>query len=119
MIEPFDHCLLWVTEWGVWHSSENWHLFYRVRESYAERRRLHDAPGHLFLEHEAVDLATFVGLALLSGWDFYILPDTAYANVFVSHDGFLHIYIDDLQVAESVENSLKNAGVECTLRHGD
>src|SRR4051794_34957710 len=67
-VEPFDSCLLWVTEWGVWSSSENWHLLYRLRESYAERRMLQDAPGHMFLEHEAVDLATFIGLALLFGW---------------------------------------------------
>ena len=49
-IEPFDECLLWVTAWGVWESSENLHLFYRVRESYGERRLLEDAPGHLFFK---------------------------------------------------------------------
>jgi hypothetical protein len=109
-VEPFNSCLLWVTEWGVW-SSENWHLFYRLRESYAERRLLQDAPGHLFLGHETVDLATFIGVALLFGWDFYILPNTAYANLFVSHDGFLHVYTDDLQTAESIKKSLDDAAL--------
>jgi hypothetical protein len=73
-LEPFDECFLWVTQWGVWPSSENFHVFYRVRESYGERRLLHDAPGHLFLKHETADLQTFVELALLCGWDFYLLP---------------------------------------------
>jgi hypothetical protein len=54
-LEPFDECLLWVTLWGVWNSSENWHLFYRLRETYGERRPLWDAPGHLFLKHERAD----------------------------------------------------------------
>jgi len=116
-VEPFGNCLLWVTEFGVWPSRENWQLFYRLRESYAERRQLQDAPGHLFLEHEAVDLATFIGLALLFGWDFYVLPDTGYANVFVSHDGFLHIYTDDLNAAGSIKKSLDEAKVEWTVEH--
>src|SRR5579863_8033945 len=44
-LEPFDECLLWVTLWGVWTSSENLHLFYRLRNSYGEHRQLWQAPG--------------------------------------------------------------------------
>ena len=51
--------LLWITEWGIWPSSENWHLYYRLRQSYGDLRLLPEAPGHLFLEHEAEDLASF------------------------------------------------------------
>jgi hypothetical protein len=53
-LEPFDECLLWVTLSGVWGSSENLHLYYRVRESYGDRRQLAAAPGHLFAKHEAL-----------------------------------------------------------------
>jgi hypothetical protein len=49
-LEPFDECLLWVTLWGVWGSSENLHLFYRLRESYGERRQLAAAPGQAVFE---------------------------------------------------------------------
>ena len=73
-----DECLLWVTQWGVWPSSENFHVFYRVRESYGERRLLYNAPGHLFLKHETADLQAFVESAFLCGWDFYLLPAPDY-----------------------------------------
>jgi hypothetical protein len=43
--------LLWITEWGIW--TENWHLYYKLRQSYNDQRLLHEAPGHLFLEYEA------------------------------------------------------------------
>ena len=43
--------LLSITEWGIWPSSENWHLYYKLRQTYGDNRLLHDAPGHLFLEH--------------------------------------------------------------------
>ena len=44
--------LLLITEWGIWPSSENWHLYYKLRQTYGDSRLLPDAPGHLFLEHE-------------------------------------------------------------------
>jgi len=48
--------LLWISEWGIWPSSENWHLYYKLRQSYGNQQLLWEAPGHLFLEHEAEDL---------------------------------------------------------------
>src|SRR6266566_2493403 len=48
--------LLWITEWGIWPSSENWHLYYRLRQTYSDQGLLDEAPGHLFLEHEVEDL---------------------------------------------------------------
>ncbi|HLQ52393.1 MAG TPA: hypothetical protein VK129_12900, partial [Terriglobales bacterium] len=48
--------LLWITEWGIWPSSENWHLYYMLRQSYSDQRLLQEAPGHLFLGHESEDL---------------------------------------------------------------
>jgi len=48
--------LVWITEWGIWGSSENWHLYYTLRQSYGDLRLLHEAPGHLFLGHESEDL---------------------------------------------------------------
>src|SRR5262245_55521871 len=69
--------LLWITEWGIWPSSENWHLYYRLRGTYGDNRLLHETPGHLFLEHESEDFASFLELAMLNGWGGYIL---AHAN---------------------------------------
>src|SRR3954469_6769378 len=98
-VQPFHSCLLWVTTWGVWSSSENWHLFYRLRESYGERRLLDDSPAMLFLSHEATDLTTFVELALIFGWDFYLLPLEQYGIVFVSHDEYLDMHTNDAEKA--------------------
>jgi hypothetical protein len=59
--------LLFITEWGSWPSSENWHLYYKLRKTYGDNRLLHEAPGHLFLEHEAEDLASFLQLSYQHG----------------------------------------------------
>jgi hypothetical protein len=86
--------LLFITEWGIWPSSENWHLYYTLRRTYGDLRLLHEAPGHLFLEHETEDLASFLQLSMLNGWGGYVLTDANYVNAFFSHDEFMDFFGD-------------------------
>ena len=85
-LQPRAQCLLWVTDWGVWRSSENLHLYYRLRQSYGDVRLLEEAPGHLFLDYEGADLVSFLQVGLLCGWDMHLIPAEGYARAFVSHD---------------------------------
>jgi len=78
--------LLWITEWGIWPSSENLHLYYRLRRSYGNSDLLEEAPGHLFLGFETEDLASFLQLSMLNGWGGYVLTHANYVNAFFSHD---------------------------------
>jgi hypothetical protein len=93
-LQPRDACLLWVTSWGVWRSSENLHLYYRLRQSYSDQVLLHERPGHLFLDYEVPDLVSFLQVGLLSGWDMHLIPAGGYARVFVSHDGYVEFAAD-------------------------
>jgi len=84
--------LLWITEWGIWPSTENWHLYYRLRQPHGDSRLLHEVPGHLFLEHESEELASFLQAAMLNGWGGYVLTHANYVNAFFSHDEFIDFY---------------------------
>jgi hypothetical protein len=84
--------LLWITEWGIWPSSENWHLYYKLRHSYGDLRLLQEAPGHLFLEHESEDFASFLQIAMLNGWGGYVLTHADYVNAFFSHDEYIDFF---------------------------
>ena len=86
--------LLFITEWGIWPSSENWHLYYKLRQTYGDNRLLHEAPGHLFVEHEAEDLASFLQLSMLNGWGGYVLTEANYVNAFFSHDEYIDFFGD-------------------------
>jgi hypothetical protein len=110
-------CLLWMTEWAVWPSSENLHLYYRVRQSYGDQRLLHEAPGHLFLAHEVEDLTTFLHLSMLFGWGGFVLPQARYVRVFFSHDEFVELHADDAANLESVKQELSAFALE-PLRGG-
>jgi len=98
--------LLWMTEWGIWPSSENWHLYYKLRQSYSDQRLLHEAPGHLCLEHETEDLASFLQVAMHNGWGGYVLTQADYANAFFSHDEFIDFFSDDQGIIDEVRKGL-------------
>ena len=94
-LQPREACLLWVTDWGIWHSSENLHLYYRLRNSYGDTRSLSDAPGHLFHDFEAPDLVSYLQIGILNGWDLHLLPLGGYARAFVSHDEYVDFVAND------------------------
>jgi hypothetical protein len=90
-----EPALLWISEWGIWPSTENWHLYYRLRQSYGDHRLLHEAPGHLFMNYELEDLATMLEVAMLNGWGGYVLTQANYVNVFFSHDEYVDFLAKD------------------------
>jgi len=110
-LQPREHCLLWVTAWGVWPSSENWHLYYRLRQSYADQRLIHEAPGHLFLEFEGADLVSFVEIGVIAGWDMHLIPTIGYGRVFVSHDEWVEFAMDDPSETERIRVELSKVGL--------
>jgi hypothetical protein len=101
--------LLWITEWSIWPSSENWHLYYKLRHSYRDLRLLNEAPGHLFLGHESEDLTSFLQIAMLNGWGGYILTQANYLNAFFSHDEYIKFYAQFDQNLLEVRQELRNS----------
>ena len=60
----WDECLVWITEWGVWPSGEDWPGFYTWRGALGEGRSLDVAPGHRFDNHEGPLLAQLLELIM-------------------------------------------------------
>jgi hypothetical protein len=88
-VQPFETCLLWISQTGIWSSRENLHLYYCLRRANGDWRLIEDAPGHLALGHETAELVSFLFLGLLSGWDMYLFTNEDYGRAFVSHDGWM------------------------------
>ena len=84
----FESCLLWINEYGIWPSSEDLHLYYRLRTSYGDGRRLREAPGHLFSGDEKADLVSCLNLAIQFGWGGHIVPKPAATRIVFSHDSW-------------------------------
>jgi hypothetical protein len=93
---PSENSLLWTTEYGIWPSFENRHLYRRVRLSYGEPREIQDAPGHLFTVAEYEDLISYLDLMLQFGWGGYLITSPLRRLMFISHDAWLRVRGDHL-----------------------
>jgi hypothetical protein len=100
----YGYCLFWVTELDIWPSSENLHLYYRLRSSYHDYREVHDAPGHLFLSHETADLVTFLNLALQFGWGGFLFGTKIRTYITISHDEWIRVESEE-KLNAVVENA--------------
>ena len=91
----WDECLVWVTEWGVWPSGEDWPQFYAWRGGHGERRSLAAAPGHCFSAGEAQELETLLRLVLENAWDATALPalggTATDRRIVASHDEWIDV----------------------------
>jgi hypothetical protein len=105
-LEYFDWCLLWVTAYGTWPSNENLHLYYRIRSSYGDLRLMEERPAIVVLRHETVDLASFVHLGVLFGWEMYLVTSHDYGRAFISRDGWTTLSEQSLDVIKTIEKRL-------------
>ena len=53
-----------------------------------------------------------IELALICGWEFYLLPALGYGAAFVSHDEFLHLYTDELVTAQKARDWIEGATLD-------
>jgi hypothetical protein len=116
-LQPRGSCLLWVTGFGIFQSSENHHLYYRLRQSYGEPRLLHEAPGHLCLDYERPEVVTLTYLAILFGWDIHIIPTGGYGRALICHDEWAMLGFDDENAYRGTHRELVEAKIEVST-HG-
>jgi hypothetical protein len=90
----FQPCLLWMTDWGIMGEvSERVakSLVESFRSARGERNLLIETPAHLFGETEATDAQTLLTIAIVFGWDCYIIPKHGKYYALTSHDEFLEV----------------------------
>jgi hypothetical protein len=90
--------LLWITEWGVFPSSENMALFLGYRRSLGDDRSVHAAPGHLFVGHDLQMVECLLDLVLYFFWDANVF-DSRSLWLRVTHDESVTVYARDIEVS--------------------
>lgn len=117
-LQPRLDCLVWATGYRIFPSNENEHLYYRLRQSYGDHRLLHEAPGHLCLEHERPEVVTLVHLAILFGWDLHLIPTAGYARGFVCHDEWIELGFQGQAQFDETRSALVAAKLEVFVPEG-
>lgn len=94
-VDEWDACLVVITLWNVWPSSEDWPTFYAWRAARGERRSLNIAPGHLFVHSERALLTELLTLIMENAWDADVLPSwhgrATNLHAKISHDEWYEI----------------------------
>jgi hypothetical protein len=111
-LQPRETCLLWVTDWGIFPSNENQHLYYRLRQSYGDFRLLREAPGHLCLDFERPETVTLIYLCVLFGWDVHLIPSVGYGRAFVSHDEWIELGFDGTAEFDETRQAFEKAKLQ-------
>lgn len=91
LFEQTSDRVLFISETGIWESSENWYLYYRLRASYGDVDTLDEIPGHLFSPSEFADMVSFVYLVILFGWQATLHSETDEVRVEISHDEVISV----------------------------
>ncbi len=91
-IQPFQGCLFWLTEWGVFPNYQNPVLMERLRLSYGETRSLRDAPA-FSLEPSEKELAiALIRLIIMFAWDGYLVSPTGdLVVIIIGHEEFAEV----------------------------
>jgi hypothetical protein len=106
----FQPCLLWMTDWGIWSEVSE-----RVAQSLAEcfrsargeRNPLIDTPAHLFGETEAADAQTLLTIAIVFGWDCYVIPEHGKYYALTSHDEYLVVVSNSTAIHRRFKGELE------------
>lgn len=109
----FQPCLLWMTDWGIWSDVSE-----RVAKSLAEcfrsargeRNLLSETPAHLFGENEAADAQTLLTIAIVFGWDCYVIPEHGNYYALASHDEYLEVVSRSTAIHQRFKEELERWG---------
>ena len=104
-IDSSGECLLWVTEWSVFPSSENMALFLGYRRSLGDERSLPAAAGHVFEEQDLEGVECLLDLILYFFWDAHVF-DSRSLWLHVSHDEVITVHTKDKETLHSIEELL-------------
>jgi hypothetical protein len=99
--------LLWIDEWGIWPSCEDWTLFEGFRKSLGESTKLYEKPGHIFSKQDLGAITSLVAMVLYFCCGAVIVPTTKSFIIKISHDEFIDIYSQDKEVLIQIKSIIK------------
>lgn len=92
----WTECLLWVTTWGVWPSSEDWPRYYALRGRHGQLLSIDSAPGHLATRDDGAEFSDLLLQVLEQGWDAVLIPArdgrAMPLRINISHDGWVALH---------------------------
>jgi hypothetical protein len=90
--------LLWINEYGIWPSCEDWTLFEGFRKSLGEYSPLFEKPGHIFSKQDLSSVSSLLAMIFYFMWGAIIVSASKNIVVKISHDEMLDIFSSNKKV---------------------
>lgn len=90
--KQFGEGLLWIDEYLVWPSAENWPLFDGYRRSLGEGRPLWERQGHIFTPSDNDALFALLSMTLYFVMGAKLAPSSGELLIRISHDEYIDVY---------------------------
>jgi len=106
LCSDYPESLLWINEFGIWPSCEDWNLFNGFRNSLGEDSLLYQKPGHIFSKKDIGSLRSLLAMVLYFFWGAVVVPRQMDFLVKISHDEYIDVYAKDEGVLSSILDKL-------------
>ena len=104
--------LFWITEHGIWPSSEVPWLFDAYRQTLGEATPLTNAPAHVIGHTEQDAFMGLLALSLYFIWGSIVLQPKGHVMLYFSHDEWLDIFGEDQSDLEGLVRDLEAFGLK-------
>lgn len=84
--------LLWINEFGIWPSCEDWNLFKGFRKSLGETSLLFEKPGHLFSKDDIDSVVSLLSMVFYFYWGAALISASKKYSIIISHDEFISFF---------------------------
>lgn len=110
MFAEDEEALLWINEFGIWPSAEDWNLFEGFRLSLGEAKAVQEKPGHLFSKSELKIVGSLVAMVLYFCLGAILVSPRRGLVIKISHDELIEVYAraeaDAFNAAEQLKDYL-------------
>jgi len=106
-LEDKEEALLWIDEFFIWPSCEDWNLFDRFRQTLGEERKLYESPGHVFTKDDRDNVRSLLAMVLYFFCGAIVVFGEGKLLIRISHDEFVDIYSKDEVRGPEFINKLK------------
>lgn len=103
-----EEALLWINEFGIWPSAEDWNLFDGFRVCLGESQAVHEKPGHLFSKNELKAVGSLVAMVLYFCLGAILVSPNRGLVIKVSHDEFIEVFVSSQANASKVTEQLRD-----------
>ena len=106
LFDVHDEALLWINEFGIWPSAEDWNLFESFRKSLGEHSQLFEKPYHIFSNKDLGSVGSLLSMVFYFYWGALVISPAKNLVIKISHDEVMEVFAKDKEHLSAIQERL-------------